>query len=124
MSDFVVHKGTRTAGTFARHYGADVAEVHYEHETRTGIVLADGRSGAGSCIGCGSAPCMEKDDSELTLFGALMLFPATPAAMFARQEQFVGTAKPPPLMSSQMIASAAACASSDAPTAQSACPMA
>jgi len=79
MSDFVVHKGTRKAGTFARHYGADVAEVHYEHETRTAIVLADGRSGAGSCLGCGSAPCMEKDDSELTLFGALDAFPGDPS---------------------------------------------
>lgn len=79
MSDFVVHKGRRTAGTFARHYGADVAEVHYEHEKRTAIMLADGRSGAGSCLGCGSAPCMEKDESELTLFGTLDAFPGDPS---------------------------------------------
>lgn len=78
MSDFVVHKGRRAAGTFARHYGADVTDVHYEHGQRTVVTLADGRAGVGSCLGCGSAPCMEKDDSELTLFGALDAFPGDP----------------------------------------------
>lgn len=79
MSDFVVHKGRRTAGTFARHYGADVTDVHCEHGERTAVMLADGRAGAGTCLGCGSAPCMEKDDSELTLFGALDAFPGDPS---------------------------------------------
>lgn len=78
MSDFVVHKGRRAAGTFARHYGADVTGLHYEYSERTAVVLADGRAGAGTCLGCGSAPCMEKDDSELTLFGALDAFPGDP----------------------------------------------
>lgn len=78
MSDFVVHKGRRAAGTFARHYGADVTDVHYGHGERTAITLADRRGGAGNCLGCGSAPCMEKDDSELTLFGTLDAFPGDP----------------------------------------------
>ncbi len=79
MSDFVVHKGRRAAGTFARHYGADVTDVHYKPGERTVVMLADGRAGAGTCLGCGSAPCMEKDDSELTLFGALDAFPGDPS---------------------------------------------
>ncbi len=79
MSDFVVHKGRRTAGTFARHYGAAVTDVHYMQGERTTIMLVDGRTGAGSCLGCGSAPCMEKDESELTLFGTLDSFPGDPS---------------------------------------------
>ncbi|RME57399.1 hypothetical protein D6779_08765 [Candidatus Parcubacteria bacterium] len=79
MSDFVVHKGRLTAGTFARHYGADVIEVHYKHEERTEVMLADGRAGVGTCLGCGSATCMEKQDSELRLFGELDAFPGDPS---------------------------------------------
>lgn len=79
MSDFVVHKGRRAVGTFARHYGADVTNVHYEHGERTAIMLADKRAGAGTCLGCGSAPCMEKDHSELALFGKLDAFPGDPS---------------------------------------------
>lgn len=79
MSDFVVHKGRREAGTFARHYGADVTDVSYEHSESTAVMLADGRAGTGTCLGCGSAPCMEKDGSELTLFGALDAFPGDPS---------------------------------------------
>lgn len=79
MSDFVVHKGRRATGTFTRHYGADVTDVHYEHGERTAVILADGRAGAGSCLGCGSTPCMEMDNSELTLFGELDAFPGDPS---------------------------------------------
>lgn len=79
MSDFVVHKGRREAGTFARHYGAKVTDVHCAHGMRTVITLADGRVGVGTCLGCGYSPCMEKDDSELTLFGALDAFPGDPS---------------------------------------------
>ncbi len=79
MSDFVVHKGRRTAGTFARGYGAEVIEVHFWHDKPTSVVLADGRSGTGSCLGCGNAPCMEKDASELALFGTLEAFPGDPS---------------------------------------------
>lgn len=79
MSDFVVHKGRREAGTFARHYGTDATNVHYEHGERTTVMLGDGRMGTGTCLGCGSAPCMEKDGSELTLFGTLDAFPGDPS---------------------------------------------
>lgn len=79
MSDFVVYKGRRAAGTFARHYGADVANVHYEHGEATTVMLTDERAGAGTCLGCGSAPCMEKDATELTLFGTLDAFPGDPS---------------------------------------------
>lgn len=78
MSDFVVHKGKRTAGEFARHYGSEVELVHFEHCKTTVVKLADKRTGVGSCLGCGSAPCMEKDPSELALFGALDSFPGDP----------------------------------------------
>ena len=42
-------------------------------------MLADGRAGAGTCLGCASAACMEKDESELTLFGAMDAFPGDPS---------------------------------------------
>lgn len=79
MSDFVLHKGRRAEGVFARHYGADVAEVHFEPGGRAEVVLVDGRRGRGSCLGCGGAPCMEKGDSELTLYGTLDAFPGDPS---------------------------------------------
>ena len=79
MSDFVVHRDQRAVGAFARHYDADVMEVHFEPRERTAIVLADGRAGGGTCLGCGSAPCIEKDDSELGLFGELDTFPGDPS---------------------------------------------
>lgn len=79
MSDFVVHKGRRAAETFARHYGADVVNVHYGHGEPTSVTLADERTGSGTCLGCGSSPCMEKDDTELTLYGTLDVFPGDPS---------------------------------------------
>lgn len=79
MSDFVVHKARRAAGNFARSYGAAVKYVTFGHCAPTAVALTDGRAGAGSCVGCGSAPCMEKDVSELALFGALETFPGDPS---------------------------------------------
>lgn len=79
MSDFVVHKGRREQGSFVRHYGSQVTHVHYEHREKTAVMLADGRSGIGSCLGCGNAPCMEKNISELALFGSLDAFPGDPS---------------------------------------------
>ena len=79
MSDFVVHKGQREAGVFARHYGAEVTTVQFNMGEPAKVALDDGRSGRGTCLGCSSAPCMEKDDSELTLFGALDAFPGDPS---------------------------------------------
>lgn len=78
MSDFVFHRGRRVAETFARHYRADIKEVHFVHGGQTTVVLADGRAGTGTCLGCGSAPCIEKDGSELILFGLLDAFPGDP----------------------------------------------
>jgi Fe-S-cluster-containing hydrogenase component 2 len=79
MPDFVVHKGRRLAGAFARHYGADAAAVRFGDGGRSVVTLTDGRSGTGTCLGCGSAPCMEKDASELALFGPLDDFPGDPS---------------------------------------------
>lgn len=79
MSDFVVHKGQRAAGTFARHYNSDVREVRFQQGAHTSVVLADGRAGVGSCLGCANAPCMEKAETELTLFGQLDEFPGDPS---------------------------------------------
>jgi len=78
MSDFVVHKHLQAAGTFSRDYGMEVTDVKFEHDMPTAITLADGRIGAGTCIGCGSAPCMKKHEHELTLFGTLNAFPGDP----------------------------------------------
>jgi Fe-S-cluster-containing hydrogenase component 2 len=78
MSDFVVHKSWRTAGIFARHYGVEVTNLHFQPGKGTTVKLADGRVGAGSCLGCESAPCIEKDESELSLPGALNAFPGDP----------------------------------------------
>lgn len=79
MSDFVVHKGRRASGTFARGFGADVARVTFRSGASTSVLLSDGRVGVGSCIGCGSPPCMEKNPSELALYGALDAFPGDPS---------------------------------------------
>jgi ferredoxin len=79
MSDFVVHKGHREADSFARGYGADASEILFEPNEPTTILLADGRVGAGSCLGCGSPPCMEKHPSELGLSGVLDAYPGDPS---------------------------------------------
>lgn len=64
---------------FARHYSADAMNVHFENGALTTVTLTDGRRGTGTCLGCGSAPCMEKDSSEQALFGALDAFPGDPS---------------------------------------------
>jgi Fe-S-cluster-containing hydrogenase component 2 len=79
MSDFVLHKGQRSARGFARHYGADTKEVNFQAGGPTHVVLADGRKGRGSCLGCGEAPCMEKHPSELALTGPLEAYPGDPS---------------------------------------------
>lgn len=79
MSDFVVHKGKRAADGFARGYGSSVADVGFAPEEATTVLLKDGRAGAGTCLGCGSPPCMEKDIGELALFGALEAYPGDPS---------------------------------------------
>lgn len=79
MSDFVVHKGRREADGFARGYGSEVAEVLLEPGEPTTILLGDGRAGAGSCLGCGSPPCIEKHPAELALAGALDAYPGDPS---------------------------------------------
>lgn len=79
MSDFVVHKGHRAADSFARGYGVDVSEVLFEPNEPTTILLADDRAGAGSCLGCGSPPCIEKHSSEIGLLGALDAYPGDPS---------------------------------------------
>lgn len=67
------------AGAFARHYGADVISVHFKPNKATSVELTDGRTGTGSCLGCGNAPCMEKDEGELALPGAIDAFPGDPS---------------------------------------------
>lgn len=79
MSDFVVHKSSRKAGTFARHYCAETKAVYYSNGNATAVELADGQTGAGSCVGCASAPCMEMDESEMALPGTLDAFPGDPS---------------------------------------------
>ncbi|MBK1659859.1 4Fe-4S dicluster domain-containing protein [Paracraurococcus ruber] len=79
MSDFVIHKGQRPAGGFARHYGAATEQVTFSPSKPTKVMLADGREGQGSCLGCGNAPCMEKHPSELALAGELEAYPGDPS---------------------------------------------
>lgn len=78
MPDFVTHKGQRTSGTFERHYGTKVKEVQYSPSTLTRVILSDGRTGTGSCLGCDNIPCIEKNSNELVLFGKLDSFPGDP----------------------------------------------
>lgn len=79
MSDFVVHKGRRTTDGFARGYGSHVAEVLFEPDEPTAVLLSDDRAGAGTCLGCGSPPCIEKHGTELTLAGTLDAYPGDPS---------------------------------------------
>lgn len=79
MSEFVLHKGRRPARGVARHYGSDVQEVAFGAGRPTVVRLLDGREGLGSCLGCGTAPCMEKDPSELVLAGELDAYPGDPS---------------------------------------------
>ncbi len=79
MSDFVIHKGKRPADGFARHYGSEPAAIRYAPSQNTTVLLADHRQGAGSCLGCGHAPCMEKDPAELALAAALEEYPGDPS---------------------------------------------
>jgi ferredoxin len=78
MSDFIIHKGYRTADSFARGYGSTVEEVLFQPLKSTKVILSDGRQGKGSCLGCGSAPCIEKHPSELVLPGTLDTYPGDP----------------------------------------------
>jgi NAD-dependent dihydropyrimidine dehydrogenase PreA subunit len=79
MSDFVLHKGRRPADDFARHYGADVAEVVFDPTRPTRVILDDKREGQGSCLGCSQAPCIEKHPSEQALVGELEAYPGDPS---------------------------------------------
>lgn len=79
MSDFVIHKGRREADAFARGYGGNVSHILFEPDEPTTVLLSDGRAGAGSCLGCGSPPCIEKHPTELTLAGALDAYPGDPS---------------------------------------------
>lgn len=79
MSDSVVYKNRRSAREFARTYSSEVTEVHFANGESTTVTLAEGRSGIGSCVGCGNAPCMEKDVSELALPRPLNEFPGNPS---------------------------------------------
>lgn len=79
MSDFVLHRGQRTPDTFARTYGSDVLKIVFEPGSPAIVELADGRSGQGSCLGCGTPLCIEKTASELILAGPLDTFPGEPS---------------------------------------------
>lgn len=79
MSDFVIHMGARKPGFLERQYGARAKELQHAPGSSTTTFLADGRHGRGTCLGCGSAPCMQKDEKELALFGALDTFPGDPS---------------------------------------------
>lgn len=74
-----MHKGQRPTKGFARHYGSEVQEVVFRAGNATRVKLANGQEGQGSCLGCGKAPCMEKDSSELVLAGELDAYPGDPS---------------------------------------------
>ena len=78
MSDFILHKGRKSAGGFARHYGSETQEVTFKSSHPTEVILADGRAGRGSCLGCSEAPCLEKHQGELALAGVLEAYPGDP----------------------------------------------
>lgn len=79
MSDFVVHKGRKDPRSFQRSYDSKPVQVECRPGCSTTVKLNDGRSGEGVCLGCGDTPCLLKNASELTLFGALEEFPGDPS---------------------------------------------
>lgn len=79
MSDLVNHRGGRAPDTLSRGFGSAVQEVAYSPLGRTTIKLIDGRSGFGSCLGCGTPVCLELAAGELALEGDLESYPGDPS---------------------------------------------
>ncbi len=79
MSDLVLLSNHRKPKTFARQYISAAKSLKFQSGNRTSVTLVDGRMGLGSCLGCGSPVCIEKDPQELNLFGALDSFPGDPS---------------------------------------------
>src|ERR1700722_9731862 len=79
MSDFVLHKGKRSTGSFVRDYVAGVVGIEYAVEKPSRVRLANGMGGAGACLGCGDTPCMTKNVSELAIAAPLDAFPGDPS---------------------------------------------
>lgn len=80
MSEVLHHKSSRRSAGRARSYVAEVTTIDFGpgggHPT---VILSDGRSGDGSCLGCYDTPCIEKPPSESVVATALESFPGDPS---------------------------------------------
>lgn len=81
MSDFVLFKARREAGQFLRDYGAEVVGIEFLSDSTPRVVLADGQTGRGTCLGCADAPCITKDEGEVALAASLDAFPGDPSLL-------------------------------------------
>jgi ferredoxin len=74
------HKSTRGVATSARSYRAEVTAIDFGGGALPPtVVLADGTSGHGLCLGCHDTPCMLKLPSESIVSNVFDSFPGDPA---------------------------------------------
>jgi len=78
MSDFVLFKGRTNTERFGRDYIAEVDRVEYSPKKATRVVLANGKTGVGTCLACADTPCSTKSTSELAMATSLEAFPGDP----------------------------------------------
>lgn len=88
------HKSTRGVATNARSYRADVTAIDFgAGALPPTVVLADGVSGHGLCLGCNDTPCMLKLPSESIVSNVLDSFPGDPAAAVCPTEAITWNAQ-------------------------------
>lgn len=79
MSDVVPHtKAIRHKGRL-RQFRSDVDYIEFAPQRGADVFMIDGSSGAATCLGCHDAPCIELNEGELGLGGALGEFPGDPS---------------------------------------------
>ena len=79
MSDVVSHKRTLRRRGRLRWFNADPKKILLRPGSGGSIQFADGRVRTATCLGCHDAPCMEMNQSELSIGGPLQSFPGDPS---------------------------------------------
>lgn len=79
MSDVVPHKRAFGRTGRLRDLIARPEIITFIPNKPAAITLSDGSSGFASCLGCHDAPCMELNDTQLSLGGELSAFPGDPS---------------------------------------------
>lgn len=79
MSIVVPHKKSKAFGGTLRKYRSRLTKISFGEKLESTLVLMDdGTSGRGTCLGCGDAPCKSFLAAELSLHGLLKDFPSDP----------------------------------------------